>query len=71
VTNDLKILFFLCALFGKFYVQSDLFKKKIPCPFSVLDKTLKIVNNLVDVHAEHILTVSSTPHHEEDSNSQL
>jgi hypothetical protein len=38
----LPTIFFLCALFGKFYAQSVLFKKKIPCPlsFSVLDKTL-------------------------------
>jgi hypothetical protein len=36
----LPTLFFPCALFGKFYVQSALFLKKIPCPFSVLDKTL-------------------------------
>jgi hypothetical protein len=29
-------------IFGKFYMQSALFKKIIPCPFSVLDKTLSI-----------------------------
>jgi hypothetical protein len=30
--------FFYVPFFGKFYVQSALLKKKIPCPFSVLDK---------------------------------
>ena len=33
-----------CSLFGKFYVQSVLFAKEIPCPFSVLDKTLACNN---------------------------
>jgi hypothetical protein len=37
----LPTLFFLCALFGKFYAQSALLKK-IPCPFSILDKTLPL-----------------------------
>jgi hypothetical protein len=35
--------FFYVPFFGKFYVQSALFKRKIPFPFSVLhvDKTLQ------------------------------